>query len=112
MARSGLLYQQYSMTLSYKGVEYGCNEVHLSSCLKELQNKIKELQNKILSAVCRLSGVRRLCIAGTASVEDKLDADGRSVWIGNVCFFVLLEQLYVMIVAGHVVKTVKSFHKL
>jgi len=93
------------MTLSYKGVEYGCNEVHLSSCLKELQNKI-------LSAVCRLSGVRRLCIAGTASVEDKLDADGRSVWIGNVCFFVLLEQLYVMIVAGHVVKTVKSFHKL
>jgi len=30
--------------------------------------------------------------SGTSSVEDKLDADGRSIWIGNVCFFLLADR--------------------
>jgi len=37
-----------------------------------------------------------LCFAGTSSVEDKLDADGRSIWIGNVCLVLSLCHYYVM----------------
>jgi len=54
-----------------------------------------------------------MCFIGTSSVEDKLDADARSVWVGNVSLFLFCfsnNRICGRYVVGHNCKTGKFPH--